>query len=233
VDYTLANGTLTFAPGVTNLNIALAVVNDALNEINETVPVTLSNPTNAALGAIPNHTYTITNDDPPPTVTLSLNGSPMAEAGGVATVTATLSAPSGQTVTVDLAFSGTATLTSDYTRSGTSIVILPGSTNGAISLTAVQDTSDEVDENVIVDISTVTNGAESGSQQVTAVITDDDLPPTVAFSAATSSGSESTATVSVPVSLSTASSKTVTVNYAVTGGNASGRVSITPWPTGP
>src|SRR5437867_8396431 len=49
-------------------------------------------------------------------VTLSLSGSPIAEAGGVGTVTATLSAPSALTVTVNLAFSGSATLTSDYTR---------------------------------------------------------------------------------------------------------------------
>src|SRR5207249_5454067 len=46
VDYALASGTLSFPPGVTNQNIALAVVNDALNELNETVLVTLSNPTN-------------------------------------------------------------------------------------------------------------------------------------------------------------------------------------------
>src|SRR5207244_1353093 len=152
VDYTLASGTLTFAPGVTNQNIALAIVNDALNELNETVLLTLSNATNATLGALTTHTYTITDDDPPPTVTLSLSGSPMTEAGGVATVTATLSAVSGQSVAVNLAFSGTATLGSDYTSSGTSIVIPPGSTNGTITLTAVQDTLDEADETIIVDI---------------------------------------------------------------------------------
>jgi len=39
----------------------------------------------------------------------------------------------------------------------------------------VQDALDELDETIIVDISSVTNGNESGAQQVTAVITDDDL----------------------------------------------------------
>src|SRR5439155_363588 len=176
VDSTLPSGTLTFAPGVTNQNIAIAIVDDALDEPNETIVVTLSSPTNATLGATTAHTYTITDNDNPPTVTLSLSGSPMVEAGGVATVTATLSAPSGQTVTVNLAFSGTATLTTDYTRSATSIVIPPGSTNGSITLTAVQDSLDEADETIIVDISSVTNGTESGTQQVTAIITDDDGP---------------------------------------------------------
>src|SRR5205823_6650332 len=54
------------------------------------------------------------------------------------------------------------------------------------------------------------------------IITDDDPPPAVAFNTISSSGSESTTTVSVPVSLSTVSAKTVTVNYAVTGGTATG-----------
>src|SRR5205814_9324497 len=102
VDYTLASGTLTFAPGITTQNIAIGIVDDALNEANETILLTLSNPINAALGSITTHTYTITDDDSLPTVTLDLSGSPMDEAGGAATVTATLSAPSGQTVTVYL-----------------------------------------------------------------------------------------------------------------------------------
>ena len=43
-----------------------------------------------------------------PTVLLSLSSNPLAEAGGVATLTAALSAVSTQAVTVDLGFSGTA-----------------------------------------------------------------------------------------------------------------------------
>src|SRR5439155_13718686 len=142
-------------------------------------------------------------------------GSPMAEADGVATVTATLSALSGQSVTVNLAFSGTATITNDYLPSATSIVIPPGSATGTITLTAVQDTLDEADETIVVDISTVINGTESGTQQVTATITDDDAPPTVAFNAAGSSGLENVSRASVAVSVATASGKAVTVNYAV------------------
>src|SRR5205814_2345131 len=188
---------------------------------NETFTVNLSNPTNATI-ATPTGTGTITDDDLPPTVTLSLTGSPMAEAGGVATVTATLSAVSGQSVTVSLAFSGTATITNDYLPSATSIVIPAGSTTGSITLTAVQDTLDEVDETIIVDVSSVTNGTESGTQQVTAIITDDDPLPTVSFTANSSSGLESVTPATLTVSLSTVSGRTVTVGYSVTGGTATG-----------
>src|SRR5439155_15625153 len=53
VDYTLASGTLTFAPGVTSQNIALSVVDDSLDEEDETIEITLSASTNATPGANP------------------------------------------------------------------------------------------------------------------------------------------------------------------------------------
>ena len=65
VDYTLANGTATIAAGSTSTNIVLAIVEDALDETNETVIVTLSSPSNASLGTNTVHTLTITDDDEP------------------------------------------------------------------------------------------------------------------------------------------------------------------------
>ncbi|MBS3028938.1 MAG: S8 family serine peptidase [Dolichospermum sp. DET50] len=49
-DYTTTNGTLTFAPGVTNQDIIIPILNDSLNEAQETFNLTLSSPTNAQLG---------------------------------------------------------------------------------------------------------------------------------------------------------------------------------------
>jgi|GEM_PF-1194274 len=138
------------------------------------------------LGPIPGSSFDFAQDlvvsggAPPvgPTVALSLSSSSMPEAGGTATVTATLSAIHTLPVTVNLAFTGTATLTSDYTRSGTSISIPVGSTTGTIILTAVQDAVYESpNETIVVDIGTVDNATESGTQTVTATIIDDDLPP--------------------------------------------------------
>ena len=110
-----------------------------------------------------------------PSVTLGLAGSPLAEAGGVATVTATLSVPYTLPVTVNLLFSGTAAVAADYTRSGTSIAIPAGSGSGSLTLTAVADAVYESpDKTIVVDIGTVVNATEDGIQQVTATITDDD-----------------------------------------------------------
>src|SRR5207244_9586514 len=137
------------------------------------------------------------------------------------TVTATLSAASGQAVTVNLAFSGSATLTSDYTRSGSSIVIPPGSTSGSITLTAVDDALDEVDETIVVDISSVTNGTEPGTQQVTATIIDDD-GPTISISdvTVTEGNTGSTINANFSVTLSAASPQIITVDYTTVDGTA-------------
>ena len=110
-----------------------------------------------------------------PTVTLTLSGSPLSEAGGVATVTATLSAVSAQIVTINLGFSGTATNGTDYTPSASSIAISAGSLSGSITLSGISDSLSESNESIIVDIASVTNGTKTGTQQVTATIIDQAL----------------------------------------------------------
>lgn len=62
-DYNLANKTLSFKPGITTQKIPLSIVNDAINEANETISVKLSNPHNVGLGAKTLHTYTIIDSD--------------------------------------------------------------------------------------------------------------------------------------------------------------------------
>jgi hypothetical protein len=172
-DYTAISGTATIAAGATSTTVTVKVQGDTTVEPDETFFVNLSNPVNATISDIQGF-GTIENDDTAPTVTLSLSDTSLVEAGGVATVTATLSAGSDEDVTVDLDFSGTATNVDDYTASGSQIVIVAGATFRSITLTGVDDTLNETDETIIVDITGVTNGTESGMQQVTVVINDDD-----------------------------------------------------------
>ncbi|MDB9492774.1 Calx-beta domain-containing protein [Dolichospermum circinale CS-534/05] len=61
LDYTATNGTLTFAPGATSQVINIPILNDFLNEADETFTLTLSSPTNASLGAVTTATTTITD----------------------------------------------------------------------------------------------------------------------------------------------------------------------------
>ncbi len=61
LDYTATIGTLTFAPGVTSQVINIPILNDFLNEADETFTLTLSSPTNASIGAVTTVTTTITD----------------------------------------------------------------------------------------------------------------------------------------------------------------------------
>jgi len=59
LDYTATIGTLIFAPGDTIKVINVTILNDFLNEADETFTLTLSSPTNASLGALTTVTTTI------------------------------------------------------------------------------------------------------------------------------------------------------------------------------
>jgi Calx-beta domain/RTX calcium-binding nonapeptide repeat (4 copies) len=48
-DYTASTGTITFNPGVTSQTIAISILNDSINEANETFDIILSTPTNATI----------------------------------------------------------------------------------------------------------------------------------------------------------------------------------------
>jgi serralysin len=60
-DYTTTTGTLTFTPGVTSQTISIPILNDSVNEANETFTLKLTSPTNAILGGTATVTTTITD----------------------------------------------------------------------------------------------------------------------------------------------------------------------------
>ncbi|GIS26218.1 MAG: hypothetical protein CM15mP127_05910 [Gammaproteobacteria bacterium] len=60
----LTDGTLTISAGASSGTITIAsIVDDSIDEANETVVLTLSSPSNATLGSDSIHTYTITDND--------------------------------------------------------------------------------------------------------------------------------------------------------------------------
>ena len=108
-------------------------------------------------------------------VSLSLNANNIAEAGGTAELTATLSKVSSVDVEVKLAYSGKAILEKDFS-SNLTIVIAAGSLSNATSILAIQDTLKEGVEDIIISVDTVYGGGEDGEQLIGLNIEDDDAP---------------------------------------------------------
>ncbi|MEM7394534.1 MAG: hypothetical protein AAF492_19545, partial [Verrucomicrobiota bacterium] len=111
----------------------------------------------------------------PPSVALSLAGSPLAEGGGVATLTASLSALSGSNVTVHVSLTGTAVSNQDYIASATSIVINAGNGSGSITLTGWDDSENEPVETIVIEAESAINAVIGSPSSRTALMLSDDL----------------------------------------------------------
>lgn len=219
-DASTPSGSITIPAGSTSANAVTGVtsINDASPEGNETVIVDITSVAggSATESGVQQQTVTITDDDVP-NVSLSVSASPIAEAAGTSTITATLDQATFADVTVTLGYTGTATDVSDYTKTNT-ITVLTGNLTGTTTLTAVQDTISEPGETVIIDITGVAGGAavENGVQQQTVTITDDD-PATVSLSASpTLFGEAGTSTLTATLNQATFANVTVNLGYTGT-----------------
>ena len=114
-DYTaIIGGTLTFAAGTTSQTFNVSVTGDVLDESNETILVSLSAPTNAAVSnTAGTGTGTITDDDAAPTsITLTVDDNAVGEGDGATTITVTATVDgttrfaAAKTVRVSVAGSG-------------------------------------------------------------------------------------------------------------------------------
>lgn len=220
-DYQPVAGTLTFAPGQTRQTIEVTLLDDLLDEADETVNLRLRNPANAALDLPVNATLTIFDDDPRPTVQFESSGSNVTENAGPALITVTLSAPSGREVRVDYAtHDGTAAANEDYTPISGTLVFEPGTTHHTLEVPLIDDNRDEPAETVALSLSQPLN-VELGSPAETVVtITDDDEPPVIRFEAAAYDVAEPAGTITLIVRLDHPSSREVRVDLATQNGTA-------------
>ncbi|GIR77917.1 MAG: hypothetical protein CM15mP80_05420 [Alphaproteobacteria bacterium] len=223
-DYTVGTGTITFAPNVTTQNIPIAVLADTVDEVDETVTVTLSNPSNVTINDGIGE-LTITDDDGSPSLSIADLTTPD-ETAVSRTMTVTLSAASSKTVTVDFATAdGTATAANDYISASGTLTFNPGITSQTVSVTIVQDTIDEAHETFDVVLSNATNASISDATGVMTV-TDDEATPSLSIADA-STADETAANLTATVTLSGQSSSTVTVDYATSDGTASAAADYT------
>ncbi|MFP6904168.1 MAG: Calx-beta domain-containing protein, partial [Verrucomicrobiota bacterium] len=217
-DYTLSSSAIVISAGNLSNTATVTAEQDALDEDNETVIVDIDSVNNGTESGTQQESTAITDDDAEPSVTLAVDNATIAEAAGVATFTATLGAVSGRDVTVNLALSGTATGGgTDYTLSSAAIVISAGNLSNTATVTADQDVLDEDDETVIVDIDSIANGTESGTQQETTTILDDDALPTVTLSVDDTTIEEASGVAIFTATLNAVSGRDVTINLGFTG----------------
>lgn len=175
-DYTLASGTVTILSGNLSENISLTIVNDAVVELDETIIITLSNPSGGNLQSPIQYTYTIVNDDLPVIGFVGGNGFPSEGSAGSATVE--VSSAVGQDITVNYTVSNVSTTAADQTNASGAVTILSGQTATDIIYTTLDDCEFESTEQFRLTITSVsygTVGTTFADSVHTVFILDDDV----------------------------------------------------------
>jgi hypothetical protein len=210
----------TIAAGSSSYAFAVVVNGDTLNEANETFFVNVTSVTGAVV-VDGQGVGTITNDDPPPS--LSINDVTVLEGNsgtGNANFTVTLSTPSGQNVTVNYATAdGTATAPGDYTSLNGALLFTPGTTALSISVPVIGDTIPEANETFFVNLSGATNATIADNQGI-GTITDDDLPGLSIGDVSIAEGNSGTSILTFTVTRTGTTASAVGFSYATADGTA-------------
>ncbi|MEM9274720.1 MAG: Calx-beta domain-containing protein [Cyanobacteria bacterium P01_F01_bin.143] len=179
-DFIGTSGAINFAPGETNQEITVTIVDDNIFETAESFSLAIGNPTGAILGDIRTATIIIEDNDVigENTVTFSQEEYSVLEADDAATITVVRTGNVNQTVSVDYNTSDdSARAGLDYTAVSGTLTFAPGQTTKTFDIPLLDDSLPETNEALTINLSNAT-GIGLGLQQ-TATLTieeDDELP---------------------------------------------------------
>ncbi len=170
-DFEGASGTIEFLPGELSKRIAVRLLDDELDEADETFELALSAPANAIV-EVPRAVGTIEDDDVEPS--LRMEDARASENAGTIGFSATLEAVAGR----DLRYSywttdAEALAGEDYEGRRAEFVIPAGATTAILAVPLVDDAFDEAEETFLVSLN---NPREAGIGTITCIgtIEDDD-----------------------------------------------------------
>lgn len=217
-DYVAKSGVVTINAGSISQNVSITINGDTLAEVNETILLNLSNPSNATI-ADSQGVGTLQDDDG-----LTISDATVVEGDdGVSQLVFTVSLANALSDDVSVGWStanGTASAGSDYLAASGTVFLAAGQTSQTVAVTVIGDLLDEADNTVLVNLSNAVNAIIADSQGV-GTIQDDDAAPSLSVSdVSVAEGNAGTKTVTFVVTLSAESGQTVNVSYATANGTA-------------
>ncbi len=176
-DYVTLSGTVTFAAGASTTNVFVTPINDSAAEATETVTVAIGASPNYGIGTPATATISIL-DNESPVINITVTQAKLLEvySFGKSTFQLRRLGDLSPSVTVNLGYTGTATRGTDY-NSPASVTFASGAVSTNFNITAIDDTSYEGNESVIVSVGTGSGYTVGTTNSATATLIDDDLAP--------------------------------------------------------
>lgn len=218
-DYAVASGTLSWSAGDTeNKTVSIQVADDGVFENNETIVVSLSNPTGGALlGSVTQTIITIADND---AVTFSIGNVSVNEAAGTAAVTVTKNGGTAFVHAVNYGTTdGTAIGGTHYTATSGTLTFSAAEASKIISVPVINNAVFQGTKTFSAALSAPTNGATIASSTAIVTILDDEPAPT--FSIDDRTVPEDAGTVVFTVTKTGATAYTHAVDYGTANGSAS------------
>jgi uncharacterized delta-60 repeat protein len=218
-DYALTSGTLTWADGERDTrSFSVPIVNDTAQESSETFTVTLSNPTGGALLGTPAVlTVTIDNDDADNGILDFAVAEVTVTEGGDVTLTVERTGGSYGAVSVDYqTFNSSAVAPDDYTAASDTLDWSDGDTTSrSITITTIDDATDEPAEEFDVFLSNPTGGAGTGAGIAVVTLEDNDIGPpgTLGLSGVAATVGELSSSFTISVTRTDGASGPATVDF--------------------
>lgn len=221
IDYTLVDGSVTFAPGETTALIPVGIVQDVAEEDDETIDLAIVAVHGGDVGAQSTHVLTISKNLLPRVAfaapTSSANEPDGAQAFGLA-----LTVASPVDIVVSYTVGGSASAADHSLASDSTVTIPAGQTSVDLSDAITNDQIDENDETVDLTIVNATNAVIGAVAEHVHTILDEDPPPTIGFTVASQTVAEGVGTVNVVVQLSLESGKQISVDLGSSGNAVAG-----------
>jgi YD repeat-containing protein len=179
-DYNNEAITVSFANGETGKVVTIPIVNDNRFESDETINLTLTNPSNGAtIGTQNTATFTIINDDAPGSGVLAFSSPEFSireDGTPIAAVTVVRNGGKDGAVSATINFKdGTAKAPSDYNNTGITVNFADGEISKTVNIPILNNTTAEPNETLQLLLTNPTGGASVGTQNTAKLtIIDDD-----------------------------------------------------------
>jgi hypothetical protein len=212
-------------PAETNGTTFNVTINDDTSyESDETLTLSINNPTGDPTAHADDHVLTILEDETAPVASFTSLSNTVAEGSGVTTATVQLDGLYGYPTTITYTVGGDATSGTDYDLTPATFTIPANTLTADFTIDVLDDLVYEEDETLTITLTGTDNDTtiDGANDVFTLTITEDEASPIASFTSLSNTVAEGSGNTTATVQLNREYDQVTTINYTVGGDATSG-----------